>query len=86
MAAHSITNEGLHGRHVGNGQGSWLTTWLRDTVRHISNRLSWRHHYRETFREISALSDRELDDVGIVRCDIRMIARQSADEATADHR
>ena len=34
--------------------------------------------YRETVRELSQLSDRELDDLGIVRGDISNIARQYA--------
>lgn len=34
--------------------------------------------YRETVRELSKLSDRELDDLGIVRNDIMNIARHYA--------
>lgn len=34
--------------------------------------------YRETVRELSKLSDRELDDLGIVRNDIDNIARHYA--------
>jgi uncharacterized protein YjiS (DUF1127 family) len=34
--------------------------------------------YRETVRELSLLSDRELDDLGISRFQIESIARQSA--------
>jgi uncharacterized protein YjiS (DUF1127 family) len=34
--------------------------------------------YRETVRELSKLSDRELDDLGIVRNDITNIARHYA--------
>ncbi len=34
--------------------------------------------YRETVRELSKLSDRELDDLGIVRTDIANIARHYA--------
>ena len=34
--------------------------------------------YRETVRELSKLSDRELDDLGIVRHDIANIARHYA--------
>jgi uncharacterized protein YjiS (DUF1127 family) len=32
--------------------------------------------YRETIRELSRLSDRELDDLGIARFEIHDIARQ----------
>jgi uncharacterized protein YjiS (DUF1127 family) len=34
--------------------------------------------YRETVRELSKLSDRELDDLGIARSDITSIARHYA--------
>ncbi len=34
--------------------------------------------YRETVRELSKLTDRELDDLGIVRNDIASIARHYA--------
>ena len=34
--------------------------------------------YRETVRELSQLSDRELDDLGISRFQIESIARQTA--------
>ena len=34
--------------------------------------------YRETVRELSKLSDRELDDLGIVRSDIANIAQHYA--------
>ncbi len=35
--------------------------------------------YRETVRELSLLSNRELDDLGISRFQIESIARQTAD-------
>ena len=42
---------------------------------------SWRR-YRESVRELSRLTDRELNDLGIGRADIDSIVRQSAvDEA-----
>lgn len=34
--------------------------------------------YNATARELSQLSDRDLKDIGISRCDIQSIARQSA--------
>ncbi|MDJ0612747.1 MAG: DUF1127 domain-containing protein [Rhizobiaceae bacterium] len=36
----------------------------------------WRN-YRRTVSELSALSNRELDDLGIIRGDINYIARSS---------
>jgi uncharacterized protein YjiS (DUF1127 family) len=38
---------------------------------------SWRR-YRQTFRELAALNDRELADLGLGRRDIRAVARQAA--------
>jgi uncharacterized protein YjiS (DUF1127 family) len=37
---------------------------------------AWRR-YRQTFRELEALNDRELADLGLGRRDIRTVARQS---------
>jgi uncharacterized protein YjiS (DUF1127 family) len=37
---------------------------------------NWRAH-RITEKELMRLSDRELHDIGISRCDIRRIARQT---------
>jgi uncharacterized protein YjiS (DUF1127 family) len=34
--------------------------------------------YRETVRELSKLSDRELDDLGLLRADIHNVARHYA--------
>jgi uncharacterized protein YjiS (DUF1127 family) len=41
---------------------------------------SWRR-YREAVRELSQLSDRELDDIGIRRGDIEFIVRRSVPNA-----
>ena len=38
---------------------------------------AWRK-YRETYKELAQLSNRDLADVGIRRADIASIARQSA--------
>ena len=36
------------------------------------------HSYRETVRELSRLTDRELDDLGLSRSEISFIARSHA--------
>jgi len=41
---------------------------------------SWRR-YRDAVRELSQLSDRELDDIGIRRGDIPFVAAQAAQGA-----
>lgn len=38
---------------------------------------AWRR-FRESVRELAALSDRELSDLGIGRCDIEEVVRQGA--------
>ena len=41
--------------------------------------LQQRRVYRVTLNELRALTDRELDDLGIARSDIPMVARKAAD-------
>jgi uncharacterized protein YjiS (DUF1127 family) len=43
----------------------------------ISEKLAAWRRYREAVRELSLLSDRELDDIGIRRGDIEFIVRRS---------
>lgn len=40
--------------------------------------LSEQARYRRTLNELSALSDRELDDIGVSRGDLEAVARRSA--------
>jgi uncharacterized protein YjiS (DUF1127 family) len=48
----------------------------------VSEKLSAWRRYREAIRELAALSDHELHDIGVVRSDIEFIARRSpADKA-----
>ena len=44
----------------------------------IAAKLAAYRRYRESVRELSRLSDRELSDLGIARSDIEFVARQSA--------
>ena len=48
------------------------------TNRLVASYRNWRK-YRETYNELMRLSPRELQDLGIARVDIPVIARQSAD-------
>jgi uncharacterized protein YjiS (DUF1127 family) len=43
----------------------------------ISEKLATWRRYREAVRELSQLSNRELDDIGIRRGDIEVIVRRS---------
>jgi uncharacterized protein YjiS (DUF1127 family) len=44
----------------------------------IANRVRAYRKYSETYRELSRLSSRDLDDLGISRADIPAIARRAA--------
>jgi uncharacterized protein YjiS (DUF1127 family) len=50
-----------------------LAAW-RDAIR---DELRRRDEMRRTISELRALTTRELDDLGIARCDIRRLARES---------
>jgi uncharacterized protein YjiS (DUF1127 family) len=50
-------------------------------VTYILSQIRAYMRYRKTVRELSHLSDRELNDLGIVRNDIDYIARNSATAA-----
>lgn len=41
--------------------------------------INWRE-YRKTVNELSALSSRELSDLGISRCDIHSVARRGSNK------
>lgn len=44
----------------------------------LAARISAWRRYRSSVRELSRLSDRDLNDLGISRADIETVARQSA--------
>jgi uncharacterized protein YjiS (DUF1127 family) len=48
------------------------------SIKTIAQKLAAWRRYREAVRELSQLSDRELDDIGIRRGDIPFIAASSA--------
>jgi uncharacterized protein YjiS (DUF1127 family) len=49
----------------------------RASIKFITEKLAARRRYREVVRELSQMSDHELCDIGIHRCDIESIARQT---------
>jgi len=54
------------------------------SLKTISEKLAAWRRYREAVRELSQLSDRELDDIGVRRGDIEYIVRRSvANKASA---
>ena len=54
--------------------------WLK----RISVKLKARKLANQTVKELSRLSDRELNDMGLSRCDIRYIAEQHYEETIAN--
>jgi uncharacterized protein YjiS (DUF1127 family) len=47
------------------------------SIKIISKKLSAWRRYREAYRELAQMSDHELNDIGVSRCDIERIARES---------
>lgn len=69
---------------VGGTAGAWRGE-IRDTSRletlltRLRERFQTWKIYRRTLDELRMLDDRELDDIGIHRADIRRIAREAAE-------
>lgn len=53
---------------------------LRRLITQLAGRWAKRRDYRDTIARLRALSDRELDDIGITRIQIEIIAHQSTYE------
>lgn len=47
-------------------------------IKNIKKMWKRNKHIRKTIKELNALSDRDLADIGIYRSDIRSIAKKSA--------
>jgi uncharacterized protein YjiS (DUF1127 family) len=47
---------------------------MHTLVNNIAKKIATYNRYRRTFRELSNLSNRELADIGISRCDIPNVA------------
>lgn len=70
----------IHFRHdalanPGAGRLGALSATLRGWLEDFEIWLEKREDYDRTVRELSALSDRELDDIGIARSQIREVAK-----------
>lgn len=63
----NITHSGLN-----------LTARIRDLIDGIKRANARAREYSKTYSELQRLSDRELNDIGIRRCDIADIAREHA--------
>lgn len=47
-------------------------------VERLRERLATHRAFLATLRELDSLSDRDLDDIGVARCDLRAIAWETA--------
>lgn len=78
MAAHAISSHGIERSGERRHGGSPLLELLKDVASKLVASWAWYRDRRRTEGELARLSDRELDDIGIARCDIPVIAMQSA--------
>lgn len=60
---------------------SSVGAWLHSLVVRFESWRERRRQYLATVKELNSLSDRELDDIGVVRCDIKTVARGSVAES-----
>lgn len=49
------------------------------SIKTIAQKLANWRRYRQALRELSAMTDRELIDIGILRCDIESLAHAAAE-------
>ncbi|MEX5727442.1 uncharacterized protein Ga0609869_000795 [Rhodovulum iodosum] len=64
--------------------GIFPAKWQNLIGRKLEQYQTWqlrRQVYAQTLRELETMSDRNLDDISIARCDIRRIAAESARDA-----
>lgn len=62
--------------HALRGASFWQR--LSDQKARLAERQAQRQAFRRTVSELSAMSDRDLTDIGIDRADIRVIAQEAA--------
>ena len=80
MAPHVMTKDELI-RPAGRPATPALPTWLGRIAQKLIASWAWYDTYRHTAHELGQLTDRELDDIGIPRCDIPAIAMEAANDA-----
>ena len=61
--------------------GSAISARIASAFDTLATRIKERRLYRETFDGLNALSNRELDDLGLSRSELRYIAKESARNA-----
>lgn len=83
MTTHVMTTTPLSTTGQRGREASSEASWLRTKIAKLEAWWSWNRSYRQTVRELSELSTNELDDIGVARCDIPVIAMQSANKTYA---
>jgi len=78
MATHVMTTDEFARANGRRREASTLLTWLKNTASKIAESWDWCRNYQLTVRELERLTDKELDDIGILRLDIPTIAMRSA--------
>lgn len=82
MATHVMTTNGQARTAGYRPLQPKLLAWLEGITQKLLTSWAWYDNYRQTARELNQLTDRELDDIGIVRVDIPTIAMTSANATT----
>ena len=77
MSAYEVKAHPAYAGYEGQGANG-LSDRIRQALGPVGAWLQQRSHYHTTLSELSALSDRDLADIGISRSDIPMIAREAA--------
>ena len=85
MTAYNVkTNSGFAGYDLPKADNT-----LNGARRFFANWAAWaeeRRAYREAVSELGALTDRDLTDIGVARCDIPAVAREAAKANVAKRR
>ena len=55
-----------------------LSARFANLIKRVKDNRNWASEYDRTYTELQRLSNRELDDIGLRRCDIADIAREHA--------
>ena len=67
-----------HTAHTTRSTGFGFARFLGETLDNIRLSFARQRAYTQTFNQLDALSDHELNDIGLGRSDIRDIARDTA--------
>ena len=84
MATNILGSKGAGISTERSSKESPIFRWIGDVAVKLAASFAWYRTYQTTVRELNALSNKELDDIGIARIDIPIIAMRSASAEQAD--